>query len=89
MGIVNIAVDSTGKYYTGEKVKKVRNRSKNLRSILQRVGTKSAKRHLRKLSGKESRFRKDTNHIMSKEIVNKAEGASSILVLEDFTNIIM
>ncbi len=50
MGIVNIAVDSTGKYYTGEKVKKVRNRYKDLRSILQGVGTKSAKRHLRKLS---------------------------------------
>ncbi len=87
LGIVNIAVDSTGKYYTGEKTKNIRNRYKNLRSKLQSVGTKSAKRHLKKLSGKEKRFQKNTDHIISKELVNKAEGTSSILVLEDLTNI--
>ncbi len=87
LGIVNVAVDSTGRKYTGNKIKKVRNRYKNLRSKLQRAGTKSAKRHLRKLSKKESRFQKDTDHIISKEIVSKAEGTSSILVMEDLTNI--
>lgn len=53
MGIVNISVDSTGKYYSGNKVKEIRNKNLNLRSRLQSVNTKSAKRHLKKLSGKK------------------------------------
>ena len=52
MGIANISVDSTGKYYSGEKVKEVREHNLDLRSRLQSVNTKSAKRHLKKLSGK-------------------------------------
>ena len=56
MGIANIAVDSTGKYYPGDHIKDVSEQSSCLYSRLQSAGTKSAKRHLQKLSGKESRF---------------------------------
>ena len=56
MGVVNIAVDSTGKYYPGDHIKDVRGHSAYLCSRLQSAGTKSAKRHLQKISGKESRF---------------------------------
>ena len=76
MGIVNIAVDSTGKYYSGDRVREVREHNADLRSRLQSVRTKSAKRHLKKLSGKESRFARNTNHVISKEIVAKAKGTS-------------
>ena len=36
-------------------------------------GQKSAKRHLKKLSGKEARFRKNTNHVISKRIVQRGQ----------------
>ncbi|MGA9170757.1 MAG: hypothetical protein WBZ20_11505 [Nitrososphaeraceae archaeon] len=50
---------------------------------MQHVGTKSAKRKLRKLSGKERRFfKKDVNHVISKNIVEKAKGTAGGIGLE-------
>ena len=66
LGVAQIATDSDGNVYSGSKVKNVRFRHRKLRSALQKAGTKSAKRHLRKLSGKEARFARDTNHVISK-----------------------
>jgi putative transposase len=55
---------------------------------LQHVGTKSAKRKLRKLSDKERRFfKKDVNHVISKNIVEKAKGTTRGIGLEDLKNI--
>jgi putative transposase len=55
---------------------------------LQHVGTKSAKRKLRKLPGKERRFfKKDVNHVISKNIVEKAKGTTRGIGLEDLKNI--
>ena len=76
-----------GKTYKGDKVEKVRERMNNLRSELQSVGTKSAKRHLKKLSGREKRFRKDVNHVISKELVAKAKRHSLGIALEDLKGI--
>ena len=89
MGIENIAVDSTGKYYSGDEIKKVREYYADLRSRLQSVGTKSARRHLKKLSGKESRFVRNINHIISKEIMQKAKGTSSAIAIENLEGIRM
>ena len=89
MGITNIAVDSTGKYYSGDQIKDVREHHTDLRSRLLSVGTKSAKRHLKKLSGKESRFVRNTNHVISSEIVHKAKGTSSAIAIEDISGIRM
>ncbi|MDA8144100.1 MAG: transposase [Thermoplasmatales archaeon] len=87
MGIENIAVDSTGKYYSGDDIREVRERNADLRDRLQYVGTKSAKKHLKKLSGKESRFARNTNHTILKEIVQKAKGTSSAIAIEDLSGI--
>jgi IS605 OrfB family transposase len=89
MGIVNIAVASTGKYYSGDEIKEKREHYTDLRSRLQSKGTKSAKRHLKKLSGKESRFVRNTNHVISKEIVQEAKGTSSAIAIEDLSGIRM
>ena len=89
MGIENIAVDSTGKYYSGDDIREVRKHNADLRSRLQSRGTKSAKRHLKKLSGKESRFARNTNHAISKDIVRKAKGTSSAIAIEDLSGIRM
>ena len=43
-----------------------------LKRKLQHVGTRSAHRKLQRVSGRERRFVLNTNHCMSKEIVNKS-----------------
>jgi putative transposase len=57
-----------------------------LRSKLQKKGTKSAKRHLKRLSGKERRFRADINHQISKQIIASLNPGDTI-VLEELTGI--
>lgn len=86
-GIVNIAFDSDGRPYTGAEIEKVRSRYALRRAVLQRHGTKGAKRRLKKISGKESRFRKHTNHCISKEIVACAERSRSAIAIEDLTHV--
>lgn len=73
MGIVNIASDSLGASYSGETVKRTRRKNRRLRKSLQKCGSRRAKRKLKKLSGKESRFAKDVNHCVAKAIVKTAE----------------
>lgn len=87
LGVINLAVDSDGQFYSGEQIDNVREKTDNLKSALQSKGTKSAKRHLKKLSGKESRFRKNVNHIISKQLVSKAKDTHRCIALEDLENI--
>lgn len=83
-GIVNIAVCSNNRFFNGKQIKNVRGKYKYLRAKLQSKGTKSARRLLKKISGKEARFVKDTNHCISKEIVSMP---FDIFALEDLTSI--
>ena len=87
LGVANIATDSDGNVYSGSKVKNIRFRHRRLRTALQKAGTKSAKRHLRKLSGKEARFARDTNHVVSKAIVATAKGTCRGIAIEDLSGI--
>ena len=90
LGLVNIAVDSLGNIYNKEENDNIelhRKRLLRLKSILQKVGSKSSKRHLKKMSGIESRFRKDVNHMISKKIVRRAKDTHSNIKLEDLTGI--
>jgi IS605 OrfB family transposase len=86
-GIVNIAVDSDGNVFSGRQVDSVRKRLAKIKSSLQKRGSKSAKRHLKKISKKQSKFQKDTNHCISKKIVSTAKGTERAIVLEDLTGI--
>jgi IS605 OrfB family transposase len=87
LGITNIAVDSDGEIHSASQVNNVRYRHRRLRTKLQRKGSKSAKRRLRSLSGKEARFAKDVNHTISKSIVAKAQGTRHAIALEDLGGI--
>src|SRR5713101_6405984 len=87
LGIVNLATDSEGETFSGEAVEKTRQRHHALRQRLQKRGTQSAMRHLKKLSGREKRFRKNTNHIISKRIVQKAKAHRQGIALEDLRHI--
>jgi IS605 OrfB family transposase len=87
LGIVNIATDGDGEVYSGAQVNNLRRRYAKLRAKLQQKGTKSAKRLLRKRRRKERRFAQNVNHVMSKRIVEKAEGTGRAIGLEDLTGI--
>lgn len=87
LGIYNIAADSDGEICTSERIEKSRKRYERIRSKLQKAGTKSAKRHLKKLSGKERRFKRDTNHVLSKSIISKAKESDRGIALENLKGI--
>ena len=87
LGVKNIAVDSTETIFLNEKVENVRKKLLKLRSDLQSKNTKSSKKKLRKISGKERRFRTDVNHCISKYLVQKAKDTNCVIALEDLTHI--
>lgn len=87
LGIYNIAVTSTGKFFSGKKIKHRRELFVNRRKVLQKLGTKGAKGALIRLSGKESRYMKDVNHCISKKIVLEAQNKQAIITLENINNI--
>lgn len=87
LGIVTLATDSDGTAYTGQQVEQVRQRYQRRRNQLQRVGTKSAKRRLKKLAGKQRRFQTVTNHRISKQLVATAQRTTRAIAVEDLTGI--
>lgn len=87
LGVTNVATDSDGKTYTSERTEKSRTRYERIRSKLQSAGTKSAKRHLKKLSKRERRHKRDVNHCLSKGIVSKAKESDRGIALEDLKGI--
>lgn len=87
LGMINLATDSEGETFSGEQVEKNRKRNQALRQRLQKRGTKNAKRHLKKLSGKEARFKRNTNHVISKRIVQKAKANEQGIAIEELRHI--
>ncbi len=86
-GIKKIASTSKGDFFSGSHVTNNRIRNQKLRTKLQKKGTKSAKRLLKKRSGKEYRFSQWVNHNISKAIVEKAQRLSIGIALEELTGI--
>lgn len=82
-GIINLATTSDGDTFSGKQVNDVRKRLTKLKRALQKRGSKSAKRHLKKISGKERRFKKHTNHTISKKIVQIAKDTYRAIALEN------
>lgn len=85
-GIKKIAVTSENQFFGGGHIKKVSKRYEKIRSVLQFRGSKSAKRHLQKISKKENRFRTDTNHVVTKRIVESLD-SGDVIALEKLTGI--
>ncbi len=85
-GIKKIAVTSENQFFGDGQIKKVSKHYEKLRSALQSCGTKSAKRHLRKISKKENRFRRDVNHVTTKQIVNSFD-EGTVISIEKLTGI--
>ena len=87
LGINNIAATSDGVIYSGKKLNNIRIRYQKLREKLQTRHSKSAVRLLKKRKRKESNFVRDTNHVISKQIVRKAKGTASAIALENLKGI--
>ncbi len=87
LGIVNLATDSDGETFSGAQVEHTRQRLLKLRAALQKKGTKSAKRHLKRLRRKERHFHTNTNHVISKKLVAKAKQTRRGIAIEDLRHI--
>jgi IS605 OrfB family transposase len=87
LGVKHIAVDSDGNIHSAKHLLNVRHRHRRLRKKLQQKGTDSARRLLKRLSGKEKRFARDVNHCISKQLVAIAKGTQRGLALEDLQGI--
>lgn len=86
LGLNRPAVTSSAKFFGKRHWREVERRYFRLRRSLQSKGTKSAKRHLKKLSGKVNRFRRDCDHVLSRRIVDSVE-PGTVIVLENLVNI--
>jgi putative transposase len=87
LGIVNLATDSDGESFSGQHIERRRQWYQGCRQALQKIGTKSAKRDLKRLAGRQRRFQKNTNQAISKRLVAKAERTKRALVLENLKGI--
>ncbi|MSE07228.1 IS200/IS605 family element transposase accessory protein TnpB [Lactobacillus salivarius] len=80
--------DEQGKtaFFDGQAIMRKRAKYQKLRATLQAKGTKSAKRRLKKLSGRENRWISDVNHCLSKTLVQKY-GDNTLFVLENLNGV--
>jgi len=86
LGLAQPAVTSSRKFLGQRRWKAVEGKYFHLRRQLQKKGTRSAKRHLRRLRHTQARFRRDCDHVLSKQIVQAAPEGSTVAV-ENLTNI--
>ena len=84
IGLKNLAVLSNGIFIKSNYIRKIKRKYAYLRKQLQSKGTRSAKRKLQRLSGRERRFIIDYNHSLSKKIANLCYG---ITAMENLKNI--
>lgn len=94
-GINRIVTTSDGFIKSGKNLNQLREKVQRTRGSLQRKkaeGTKHGKRNnawrvLKRLSGKMERIMKDTNHILSKQITERAKQTNSFIVFENLEGI--
>jgi putative transposase len=86
LGVTRPAVTSDNRFHGQRHWREVVKRTFRLRRALQSKGTRSAKRHLRSLAGREQRFRRDCDHVLSKSILNGLPPGTTIVV-EELTHI--
>ena len=96
LGVNCIAVDSDGVVYDEPKIEKVRQRRAAHRKRLGKAAgakrrrgkrPRSIRRAIQRHKGKESRFKRDVNHCISKRIVEKAKDTGRGIGLEKLTGI--
>ena len=86
IGVNNLLVASNDFKVKGKAILRKRHRFRELRSSLQSKGTKSAKRRLKRLSGRERRWMDAILHKVSRKFVNSLK-EGDIVVMEKLTGI--
>ena len=95
-GVVNLATTSDGITHSGGGVEACRTRYTKYRQRLQREAhvaqmggkrPKNIRRALKRTARREARFRRDTNHCISKKLVAVAQGNDYGIALEDLKDI--
>ncbi len=94
LGRTDICVTTQGFKASGKQITKIRNHYSKLRASLQQKaskGTRSSRRRcrqlLKRLSGRERRFQKRVNHVISKTLVQQALASNSVIALENLEGI--
>ena len=88
INFIAVSYDSKGKssFFDGGKVKHKRAHYKELRTELQKRGTSSARRRLKKIGKRENRWMNDVNHCVSKALVT-SNPSKTLFVLENLKGI--
>ena len=83
-----VSYDEQGKtkFVSGKKIATKRHKFQEVRKQLQAKGTKSAKRKLKAISGRENRWMSEVNHQISKTLVQKY-GKDTLFVLGDLAGV--
>jgi IS605 OrfB family transposase len=87
LGRRDIATTSTGKSWSGKQIQAIRDRYTAVRANVQSKRTRSSRRLLRRLKGREQKFQKWLNHNISQQLVQEAKQLNAALAFEDLTNI--
>jgi IS605 OrfB family transposase len=95
LGVENLATTSDGQFFTGKVVEQVRQKYHRTRQKLQqktsgqykRRSRKNARRVLKRIGNRESRFRRHVNHVISKQLVLLAKDTGRGIALEKLTGI--
>lgn len=88
INFIAVSYDSKGKssFFDGGRVKHKRAHYKELRTELQKRGTASARRRLKKIGQRENRWMNDVNHCVSKALVTD-NPSKTLFVLENLKGI--
>lgn len=84
-GLYHQVVTSDGQFFSSSQIRNTQRRYLFNRRKLQQKGTRSSKRRLKSMSGREKRFMRNTNHCVSKKLANQPSVA--VFVLEDLSSI--
>jgi len=88
LGVNNIAVTSTGKFFKAGILNDKRRQFAERRAKIQRKGTRSAHLLLKRMSGRENRFSRWILHNVSRQIVEEAKRVNAgVIAMEDLRGI--
>ena len=95
LGVANLATTSDGERFSGGGVEAVRRKYHRTRRSLgrkmhhahKRTTRRNARRAMKRIGNREGRFRRQTNHVISKQIVARAKDTQRGLAIEDLKGI--
>jgi putative transposase len=86
LGLSRPAVTSTNRFLGKRAWKAIEGRLFKLKRALQKKGSRSARRHLKRVRHKQARFRRNADHVLAKQTVQSVQPGGT-LVLENLKDI--